>query len=134
MAKRFPPKTVSLPKGGDRQAFLDAAYLMIERCWVRLDEKNRRLLAVLTPKSSSKNLSEDFFRWYEFCRANKSSVAARAAELSRALELAEHVDARRREPPPSLPPERLDEIARILKEAESKPRDPHLRSNWEDIR
>jgi hypothetical protein len=59
----------------------------------------------------------------------------RAAILSRSLELADHVDARRREPPPSLSPERLAEIAALLAEADAAPRDPlGLRAPWEESR
>ena len=131
---------VRAPRGADREAFLDAAYRLVDRAWVRVDEKAGVLSAVLTPRAGGPSgLVEDFRLAYRSAAALRRSArparALRAAILSRALELADHVDARRREPPPSLPPERLAEIAALLAEAESAPPDPlGLRVPWEELR
>ncbi|HEX4046423.1 MAG TPA: hypothetical protein VH309_01235 [Elusimicrobiota bacterium] len=128
------------PKGADRRAFLDAAYRLIDRAWVRVDEKAGVLSAVLTPRSASAaGLAADFRDAFASAaalrRGARAARALRAAIRSRALELADHVDARRREPPPSLPPERLAEIAALLAEAEAAPTDPlGLRVPWEELR
>jgi hypothetical protein len=142
MAKRPARKAavVRAPKGADREAFLDAAYRLIDRAWVRVDEKAGVLSAVLTPRAgAAAGLADDFRAAYESAaalrRGARRSRPLRAAILSRSLELADHVDARRREAPPSLPPERLAEIAALLAEAEAAPRDPlGLRVPWEELR
>lgn len=134
------PVVVRAPKGADRDAFLDAAYRLIDRAWVRVDEKAGVLSAVLSPRGgSSAGLAVDFRAAYAAAAALRRSArrarSLRAAILSRALELADHVDARRREPPPALTPERLAEIAALLAEAEAAPRDPlGLRVPWEELR
>lgn len=127
------------PKGADRGAFLDAAYRLLDRAWVRVDEKEGVLSAVLTPRGACAGLAADFRAAYASAaalrRGARGARTLRAAILSRALELADHVDARRREPPPSLPPERLAEIAALLAEEEAAPRDPlGLRVPWEELR
>lgn len=130
----------TLPSGGDREAFLDAAYALIGEAWVRLDEKNGRLVAVLTPKDAgTKALGASFRAAYgDACarrKAGKAERALMAAALSRALAMADHVDARRREPEPSLPPERLAEIAALLAEHEAERKDyGAVRTPWEDRR
>lgn len=142
MATRSAPKplVVRAPKGAARAAFLDAALSVMDRAWVRVDEKGGALSAVLTPRAgSAAGLAEEFRRALAAAealrRAGKKERALQAAALARALELADHVDAKRREPPPSLPPERLEEIARLLAEAEAAPRDPlGLRVPWEELR
>ncbi|MFI5346188.1 MAG: hypothetical protein ACHQ51_07430 [Elusimicrobiota bacterium] len=134
------PVAVRAPKGADRRAFREAAYRLIDRAWVRLDEKKGFLTAALTPRSGSgAGLAADFKAAYESAaalrRAARGARALQAAILSRALELADHVDARRREPAPTLPPERLAEIAALLAEAEAAPYDPlGLRVPWEEMR
>lgn len=142
MAKRPARKAVVVraPKGADREAFLDAAYRLTDRAWVRVDEKSGVLSAVLTPRSgSAPGLAGDFRAALESAAAQRRGArkerSLRAAVLARALELADHVDARRREPPPSLPPERLAEIAALVAEAEAAPPDPlGLRLPWEELR
>ena len=142
MAKRPARKAVVVraPKGADRDAFLDAAYRLIDRAWVRLDEEAGALSAVLTPRAgSASRFAADFRAAYASAAALRRGARAarplRAAIRARSLELADHVDARRREPPPSLPPERLSEIAALLAEAEAAPRDPlGLRVPWEELR
>lgn len=134
------PVAVRAPKGADREAFLDAAYRLIDRAWVRVDEKSGVLSAFLTPRAgASAGLAADFRAAYASAaalrRAARRSRELRAAILSRSLKLADHVDARRREPPPALPPERLAEIAALLAEAEAAPVDPlGLRVPWEELR
>jgi hypothetical protein len=119
---------------------LDAAYRLIDRAWVRVDEKRGVLSAVLTPRAgAAPGLAADFQAAYASAaalrRAARGARELRAAILSRSLELADHVDARRREPPPALPPERLAEIAALLAEADAAPRDPlGLRVPWEELR
>jgi hypothetical protein len=56
--------------------------------------------------------------------------------MARALDLAAHVDVRRREPPASLPPERLAEIQALLDEdAAARRDDPRgLRAPWSETR
>jgi hypothetical protein len=141
MATRSARKAVVVraAKGADRAAFLDAAYRLIDRAWVRVDEKSGVLSAVLTPRTRGADLASEFRAAYDSAaalrRGARSARRLRAAILSRALELADHVDARRREPPPSLPPERLAEIAALLAEAEAAPPDPlGLRVPWEELR
>jgi hypothetical protein len=142
MAKRRAPKAVVVraPKGAPRDAFLDAACRLFDRAWVRLDERAGRLSAVLTPRAGSgAGLAADFAAALASETALRRAARARreldAATLSRALEAADHVDARRRQAPPSLPPERLEEIARLLAEAESAPPDPlGLRVPWDELR
>ena len=96
------------------------------------------LSAVLTPRAgASAGLAADFRAAYASAaalrRAARRARELRAAILSRSLELADHVDARRREPPPALTPERLAEIAALLAEADAAPRDPlGLRVPWEE--
>ena len=134
------PAVARAPKGGDRRAFLEAAYRLLDRAWVRVDEKNGVLTAHLTPRGpGAGGLLSDFAAAYESAaalrRGARAARALRAATLSRALELAEHVDARRSQPPPSLPPERLAEIVALLAEAEAAPADPMgLRVPWEELR
>ncbi len=142
MAKRSAPRPVVVraPKGVDRAAFLDAAHRLVDRAWVRLDERAGVLSAVLTPRAGpAAGLAEDFRRALESAsalrRAAKDSRALMAVVLARALELADHVDAKRREPAPALSPERLAEIAALLAEAEASPYDPlGLRVPWEELR
>jgi len=141
MAKRSArrPVVARAPKGADRAAFLEAAYRLIDRAWVRLDERGGRLSAHLTPRAGAADLAVEFQAAYESAaalrRAARAARAQRAVVLGRALELADHVDARRREPAPTLPPERLEEIARLLAEAEAAPYDPlGLRVPWEELR
>lgn len=142
MAKRSAPKAVVVraPKGADREAFRDAALRMLDRAAAVLDEKSGVLSVRLTPRTgSAAGLAEDFRAALASAtalrRAAKDSRALAAVVLSRALEMADHVDAKRREPPPSLPPERLEEIARLLAEAEAAPYDPlGLRVPWEELR
>jgi hypothetical protein len=142
MAKRSAPKpfVVRAPKGADRGAFLDAAHRLLDRAWVRLDERGGVLSAALTPRAGSgAGLVEDFRRALASASALRAAAkdtrALTAVMLSRALELADHVDAKRREPAPSLPPERLAEIASLLAEAEAAPYDPlGLRVPWEELR
>ncbi|MBI3565457.1 MAG: hypothetical protein HY079_09705 [Elusimicrobia bacterium] len=128
------------PKGADRAAFLDAAHRFLDRAWVRLDERGGVLTAALTPRAGSgAGLGEDFRRALASAaalrRAARDSRALAAVALARALELADHVDAKRREPAPTLPPERLEEIARLLAEAEAAPYDPlGLRVPWEELK
>jgi len=134
------PVVVRAAKGADRRAFLEAAYRLMDRAWVRLDEKSGVLSAALTPRSGAGDgLAGEFRRAFASAaalrRAERGMRALRAAILSRALEMADHVDARRREPPPALPPERLAEIAALLAEAEAAPYDPlGLRVPWEELR
>jgi hypothetical protein len=134
------PVVVRAPKGADRRAFLEAAYRLMDRAWVRLDERGGVLSAILTPRSGAgAGLSTDLKNAYESAgalrRAARGERSLRAAILSRALELADHVDARRREPPPALSAERLAEIAALLAEAEAAPADPlGLRVPWEELR
>jgi hypothetical protein len=136
------PKRASkaaFPKGGDKEAFLDAAYEMIAVAWVRLDEKNGLPEAHLTPRRGSASLAKEFAAAYAEA-AGRRAAAKRArpleaAALSRALALADHVDARRREPEPSLPPERLAEIAALLAEHEAAKKEyGTITTPWEDIR
>ncbi len=142
MATRSARKAVVVraPKGSDRDAFLDAAYRLIDRAWVRVDERAGVLSAVLTPRgAAAAGLAADFRTAYESAAALRRSARGarqlRAAILSRSLELADHVDARRREPAPALSPERLAEIAALLTEAEGAPADPlGLRVPWEELR
>lgn len=127
-------------KGDDRSAFLDAAYRLIDRAWVRIDDKAGVLSAVLSPRAGGgAGLAADFRGAYASAaalrRGYRRARPLRAAILSRSLELADHVDARRREAPPSLSAERLAEIAALLAEAEASPRDPlGLRVPWEELR
>lgn len=141
MSRRRAPKAsvVALPAGGDRAAFLDACYRLVGRAWVRLDEKRGRLSAALTPRAGgAQALGALLHREYAAALARKSGErAARALEaalLSRALEAAERVDARRRAPEPSLPAERLEEIARLVAEAEAAPRPRGVETPWSELR
>lgn len=142
MAKRSSSRAVVVraPKGSDRGAFLDAAYRLIDRAWVRVDEDAGVLSAVLAPRAGgAASLAGDFATAYASAaalrRGARRARSLRAAILSRSLELADHVDARRLEPPPSLSPERLAEIAALLAEAEAAPPDPlGLRVPWEEMR
>jgi hypothetical protein len=142
MATRPARKTVVVraPKGADRGAFLDAGYRMIDRAWVRIDEKAGALSAALTPRTrAAAGLAAEFRAAYDAAatlrRGARGSRELRAAIRSRSLEMADHVDARRRESPPALPPERLAEIAALLAEAEAAPGDPlGLRVPWEELR
>lgn len=142
MATRSARKAVVVraPKGSDRDAFLDAAYRLIDRAWVRIDEKEGVLSAVLTPRAGAPaGLAADFRAALASAaalrRGARGARTARASILSRSLELADHVDARRREPPPALSPERLAEIAALLAEADGAPLDPlGLRVPWEELR
>ena len=120
---------VRLPARGDRRAFLEACARLTPRAWVRLDEKGGRLLAALSPRAGGgAGLARAWRAEYADALARRSAARAAlaldAAVLSRALALAEHVDARRREPPPELPAERKAEIAALLAEAEAAPKDP----------
>ena len=134
------PVVVRAPKGGDRRAFMEAAYRLIDRAWVRLDERGGKLSASLTPRTGGAGaLAADFKSAYASAsalrRGARGARALQAAILSRALELADHVDARRREPAPTLSPERLAEIEALLAEAEAAPYDPlGLRVPWEELR
>jgi hypothetical protein len=139
MRSRRRPVVVRAPKGADREAFLDAAYRLIDRAWVRLDEKSGVLSAVLTPRGTAAGLAEDLRAAYAAAAAlrlgERRARPLRAALLSRALELADHVDERRADPPPALPPQRLAEIAALLAEDAAAPRDPlGLRVPWEELR
>jgi hypothetical protein len=131
---------VRAPKGGDRSAFLDAAYRLIERAWVRVDERGGVLRAVLSPRAgSSAGLAGDFRAAYAAAaalrRSERRARSLEAAILTRALELSDHFDARLREPPPALSAERRAEIAAVLAEAEAAPPDPlGLRVPWEELR
>ena len=131
---------VRAPRAINRSAFLDAAYRMIDRAWVRVDEKKGRLSVFLTPRRGrDANIAADFTKTLDACAAQQRGAGGarrlRAAVLSRALELADRVDAHRREPPPSLSTERLTEIELLLAEAESAPKDPlGLRQTWDELR
>ena len=130
--------SVALPKGGDAEAFLDAAYELISLAYVRLDEKGGRPAAILTPRGAA-DVKKAFASAYAAAvkrrAAAKKSRALEAAALSRALALAGHVDARRREPEPGLPPERLAEIEALLAEHEAAKKDyGAIKTPWEDIR
>lgn len=130
MLPRAPKSVVvRLPAGGDRRAFLEACARLMPDAWVRLEDKKGVVRAHLTGRpGADADLARDWRRAYaEVLSRRRAAGAARALEaavLSRALELAEHVDARRREPPPELPAERRAEIAALLAEAESAPKDP----------
>jgi hypothetical protein len=130
--------SVRLPAGGDRRAFLEACARLAPRAWVRLDEKNGRLLAALAPRSGGgAGLAQEWRVEYDEAllrrRGARAALALDAAVLSRALALAEHVDARRREPPPELTAERKAEIAALLAEAEAAPKDPlGIRLPWSE--
>ena len=134
------PVVVRAPKNADRRAFLEAAYRLTDRAWVRLDEKAGALSVFLTPRAGSgAALAAELKTAYESAaalgRAERGTRALQAAILGRALEMADHVDARRREAAPTLPPERLAEIAQLLAEAEAAPYDPlGLRVPWEELR
>lgn len=139
MPKR--PPEAALPKGGDREAFLDAAYEAIRFAYVRLDERKGRPVAVLTPKKGVKDAAKRFKAAFAAASARrkgaKKARVLEAAALSRALSLADRVDARRKEPEPSLPPERLKEIADLLAEHEAdKGRKDHgtILTPWEDLK
>jgi len=131
---------VRAPKGSERSAFLDAAYRLIDQAWVRVDEKGGVLSVVLTPRAGAgAGLAADFRAAFAAAAAlrrhSRDARRLRAAILSRALALADHVDERRREPAPSLPPERAAEISALLAEAGAAPRDPlGLRVPWEELR
>ena len=132
--------TVRAPKGAQRDAFLDAAYRLIDRAWVRVSERAGALSVALTPRSGAgSSLAADFRAAYESAaalrRAERAERTRRCALLSRSLTLADRVDARRREPQPSLPPQRLAEIAALLAESEAAaPVPPGLRMPWEELR
>jgi|GEM_PF-2250667 len=120
---------VRLPSGGDRRAFLEACARLTPRAWVRLDEKSGRLAAALAPRAGGgADLAAAWRAAYDDAlsrrRSARAELALDAAVLSRALALAEHVDARRREPPPELTAERKAEIAALLAEADAAPKDP----------
>lgn len=120
---------VRLPVGGDRRAFLEACARVTPRAWVRLDEKAGRLSAALVPRGGGgAGLAAAWREAYDDAFARRKSaraeLALEAAVLSRALALAEHVDARRSEPPPELSAERKAEIAALLAEADAAPKDP----------
>jgi hypothetical protein len=131
---------VRLPPRGDRRAFLEACARLTPRAWVRLDEKNGRMSAALTPRSASAaGLAAAWRAEYDEALARRRSaragLALEAAVLSRALELAAHVDARRREPPPELASERKAEIAALLAEADAAPKDPlGIATPWSELR
>ncbi|NNN05255.1 MAG: hypothetical protein HKL90_05085 [Elusimicrobia bacterium] len=140
MRRARSPAVVRAPRGADRGAFLDAAYRMIDRAWVRVDERRGALRVVLAPRrGAAATLAADFRAAYAAAAALRRGARRerplRAAIVARALELSGHVDARRREPPRSLSEERLAEIAAFLAEAEAAPRDPlGLRVPWEELR
>jgi hypothetical protein len=142
MAARSPrrPVVVRAARGDDRSAFLDAALAVTGAAWVRVDERRGTLSATLTPRVRGGAPLAALFRRAlaaaeERRRDAPADRALRAAALGRALELAEHADARRREPAPALPPERLAEIERLLAEEAAAPRDPlGLRVPWEELR
>lgn len=134
-----PASKVALPKGGDREAFLDAAYELIRAAWVRLDEAAGKPVAYLTPRAGSRDLKKAFLAAYAAASARRKGAkkerALEAASLSRALTLAATVDARRREPGPALPPERLAEIAALLAEHEADKKDhASIKTPWEDLK
>ncbi len=131
---------VRAPKGVSRSNFLDAAYQLTDRAWVRVDESGGKLSAFLTPRFARGGELACEFK--AACAAAKlqsrgapAATALRAAILTRALELAEHMDARWREALPELPSERLAEIAALLSETEGMPADPlGLRVPWDERR
>ena len=133
------PVVVAFPKNGEREAFLDAAYVLIGDAWVRLDEKGGKLSVELRPKAGAGDPAKLFDAAYKAAvvrRADRARAAAvEAAALSIAAELADRVDAKRHEPDRTLPPERLKEIADILAEAEKAPKDPlGITTTWNTMR
>jgi len=134
------PVSVRLPSGGDRRAFLEACARLTPRAWVRLDERNGGVSAALAPRAGGgAGLAAAWRAEYDEAlarrRSARAALALDAAVLSRALVLAEHVDARRREPPPELPPERKAEIAALLAEADAAPKDPlGIATPWSQLR
>ncbi len=111
---------------------------MTDDAWVRLDERNGRLTAVLTPRvGSGVGLVARWRREYESAATRCLFLAEQrvlnAAVMSRALELAQHVDARRQRPLPELSPERRAEISALLAEADAAPKDPlGITRPWSD--
>jgi hypothetical protein len=140
----MPPKrrslTVRAPRGVDATAFLEAAYRMIDRAWVRVESKGSVLVAILRPRAGAPaDLRGDMRLAMESARllrrAGASRRTLRAAVLSRALGLADHVDARGNDDESRLSPERLQEIADLVAQGQALPRDPlGLRVPWRAVR
>ena len=134
MTPRVRSVKASFPRG-DRRALREACLRLADRAWIRLDAAGTTLAAVLTPRGGTgAGLVADLRAEYAQARARRARRAARrpldAALMSRALELAGRVDARRREPVAELSAERRAEIAALLAEAEAAPPDAGLRAPW----
>lgn len=132
------PKTIAIraPAGMSRGAFLDAAHRMIDRAWVRVDERRGSLTVFLTPRGAG-NLAGRFRSGLAAAarlhRAEPGRRRLQAAIAARALELLDRPLTRRPQTP--LAADRLAEIERLVAEDEAAPRDPlGLRTPWDQLR
>lgn len=132
------PVEVVFPRA-DLRALREACLRLADRAWIRLDLRGGKVVAALTPRGKAAGLAADLRAACEEAKARRRARAAArafdAAAMSRALDLAAHVDAVRREPTPELSPARRAEIAALLAEDAAAPRDPlGLRVPWSELK
>lgn len=138
---RFAADSVTLrAPNADELAFMGAAYALSAVADVIVRPEGRSRAAWLRPRKRGglKALARAFEREYENQRLRWSMLregrALTAQALRRALEL-DDAGAPGGSAPAALPPERLEEIARLLAEAQGEPRDPRGVSRpWEEAR
>jgi hypothetical protein len=133
-------ETVTI-KNADAQAFLGAAYLLTDEAFVSVSRRGKDWSATLSAKTGTKKFAarlkldyeNQLLRW----RVQRANRGLRADVLRRALALCEESGGKPAGRQGTLLPEQLDEIARLLAEAESDkgPRDPlGITKFWEDLK
>lgn len=125
----------------DELAWLGSAYLSTEEAYVALDRQGGEEVAILWPKRNIRlaNIAAAFAREYDnqlhrwnLLRLNR---AVRAETLRRALALADESGVLIGRAQPRLAAGQMEEIERLLAEAEEAPKDPlGIAKPWEELR
>ena len=127
--------------GADLPAFMGAAYQLTDAAHAIVGRSGRAATVTLWPKKGTRTavLAARFLSVYADQRSRwaveRANLDVRAEILRRALILIEAEGVSPGEPAPSLSAEQKSEIARMLAEAESAPRDPlGIARPWEEGR
>jgi hypothetical protein len=127
--------------GADLPAFMGAAYQVTDASHAIVGRAGRAATVTLWPKNGTRTagLAARFLAVYGDQRSRwsveRANLDVRAEVLRRSLRLIEDEGAAPGEPAPSLSADQKAEIARMLAEAESAPRDPlGIARPWEEGR
>jgi hypothetical protein len=125
--------------GADPLAFMGAAYQLSDAAHAIVGRAGRAATATLWPKKGTRTsgLARRFLAVYADQRSRwavaRANLDVRAEVLRRALLRIEAAGDNPGEPAPSLREEQKAEIARMLAESESAPRDPlGIARSWEE--